>query len=120
MEQKQLEFFKNLLLERMSQILGTAEKTVTQMSQDDDTFPDPVDRALTESSRSVELRTRDRERKLLPKIANAIQRIEDGSYGICEECGGDISENRLKVRPEAALCIKCKEEQEKVERQFGG
>jgi DnaK suppressor protein len=103
----------------MNQILGTAEKTMSQLSQEDGTFPDPIDRALTESSRSIELRTRDRERKLLQKIVKALKKMENGSYGICEECGDEISEDRLRVRPEATLCIKCKEEQEKLEKQFG-
>jgi len=119
MDPQKLDYFKEILIEKMNQILGTAEQTMNQMSQGDGTFPDPIDRAMSESNRSIELRTRDRERKLLQKILKAIQKIKDGSYGICEECGEEISESRLRVRPEATLCIKCKEEQEKVEKQFG-
>jgi len=119
MNPDKLDYFEGILKEKMSQILGTAEETMIQMSQGDGTFPDPIDRAMSESNRTIELRTRDRERKLLQKILKAIEKIKDGTYGICEECGDDISESRLKVRPEATLCIKCKEEEEKVEKQFG-
>jgi DnaK suppressor protein len=119
MDPHKLKYFREILIEKMNQILGTAEKTMNQLSQEGTSFPDPLDRALTESSRSIELRTRDRERKLLQKIIKAMKKIEDGSYGICEECGEEISEERLRVRPEATLCIKCKEEQEKIEKQFG-
>jgi DnaK suppressor protein len=119
MNPEKLVYFKGILFERMYQLLGTAGKTMNEMSQEDDAFPDPVDRAMSESSRTIELRKRDRERKLLQKIRKAIQKLEDNTYGTCEECGDDISEERLKVRPEATLCIKCKEEQEKLEKQFG-
>ncbi len=119
MNPEKLEYFKEILFERMHQLLGTAGKTMSEMSQDDDAFPDPVDRAMSESSRTIELRKRDRERKLIQKIRKVIQKLEDNTYGTCEECSDDISEERLKVRPEATLCIKCKEEQEKLEKQFG-
>jgi DnaK suppressor protein len=119
MELTKLRYFKAVLQGRMNQLLGTAEKTMNQMIKEGDTFPDPVDRAMSESGRSLELRKRDRERKLIQKIRKAIQKTEDGTYGVCEECGNEISENRLKVRPEATLCIDCKEEQEEIEKQFG-
>lgn len=119
MNPEKLEYFKGILLEKMNQLLGTAGKAMSEMSQEDDAFPDPVDRAMSESSRTVELRKRDRERKLIQKILKALQKVEDNTYGTCEECGDEISEERLTVRPEATLCIKCKEEQEKLEKQFG-
>ncbi|KRT66449.1 MAG: TraR/DksA family transcriptional regulator, DnaK suppressor protein [Candidatus Dadabacteria bacterium CSP1-2] len=119
MNPEKLEFFKGILLEKMNLLIDTAGKTMSEMSQEDDSFPDPLDRAMSESSRTIELRKRDRERKLIQKIQKAIQKMEDGTYGICEECGDEISEERLKVRPEASLCIKCKEEQEKIEKQLG-
>ncbi|MBI2487436.1 MAG: RNA polymerase-binding protein DksA [Deltaproteobacteria bacterium] len=119
MNPDKLDYFKGILVEKVNNILGTAEETMNQMSQGDGTFPDPIDRAMSEANRTIELRTRDRERKLLQKILKALEKIKDGTYGICEECGDDISESRLKVRPEATLCIKCKEEEEKVEKQFG-
>ncbi len=119
MNPDKLEYFKGILFEKMNQLLGTAGKTVSEMSQEDDAFPDPVDRAMSESNRTIELRKRDRERKLIQKILKAIQKVEDNTYGTCEECGDEISEERLTVRPEATLCIRCKEEQEKLEKQFG-
>lgn len=119
MKDTKLQFFKDLLETKMNQLLGSAGKTLNQMINERDPFPDPVDRAVSESGRSIELRKRDRERKLIQKITKAIQKTDDGSYGICEECGDEISESRLRVRPEATLCIKCKKEQEEIEKQFG-
>jgi DnaK suppressor protein len=119
MNLEKLNYFKGILLEKINLLLDTAGKTVSELSQEEDSFADPVDRAMSESNISIELRKRDRERKLLQKIQKAIQKVEDGTYGICEECGDEISEERLKVRPEASLCIKCKEEQEKIEKQHG-
>jgi len=103
----------------MAGLLGIAESTVMRMSEGDGTFPDPMDRAMSESSTSIELRKRDRERKLIGKIQKSIQKTEDGSYGICEVCEDKITEDRLIVRPETTLCIGCKEEQEIEEKQFG-
>ena len=111
--------FRDILIKKMAGLLGVAEGTVTRMSEGDGTFPDPLDRAMTESSTTIELRTRDRERKLIGKIQKAIQKTEDGTYGICEVCGDKITEDRLLVRPETTLCISCKEEQETEEKQFG-
>jgi len=119
MEVQKLEYFRAVLLEKMQKLLGQAGETVNKMSQDEGTYPDPLDRALSESNRTLELRTRDRERKLIQKIREAIQRIEEGTYGVCEECGEEISESRLRARPEATLCINCKEEQEEIEKKFG-
>lgn len=119
MNDKQLKMFKEILNKKKVSLMGVAETTVTRMSEGDGTFPDPLDRAMTEANTSIELRTRDRERKLISKIEKAIQKTEDGSYGICEECGDEITEDRLLVRPETTLCISCKEEQEIEEKQFG-
>ncbi len=116
---KKLKFFREILIKKMAGLLGIAESTVTRMSEGDGTFPDPVDRAMTESSTTIELRKRDRERKLISKIQKAIQNTEDGTYGICEICEDEITEDRLMVRPETTLCISCKEEQEIEEKQFG-
>jgi len=120
MDKHRLKHFREVLLKKMGGLMGIADDTVTPMSEGDGTFPDPLDRALSESSRTIELRKRDRERKLIQKIQKAIQKTEDGSYGVCEICGEEITEDRLEVRPETTLCISCKEEQEEVERQFGG
>ena len=111
--------FREILIKKMASLLGIAESTVTRMSEGDGTFPDPLDRAMTEANTSIELRTRDRERKLISKIQKAIQKTEDGTYGVCEICDEEITEDRLLVRPETTLCIDCKEEQEQEEKQFG-
>ncbi len=116
MDTKQLEFFEKLLEQRKSALLNGATDTVVEMNDDDETFPDPNDRASLESDRNFTLRIRDRERKLVSKIDKAMQRIEDGSFGICEECGCEISARRLEARPVTTLCIECKEEQERKEK----
>lgn len=116
MEAEKLEFFRNVLTEEMKSLLGEAEKTVSEMTVESSNFPDPTDRATQESDRSFELRIRDRERKLINKIKDALDRIDSGEFGICEECGDEISEARLKVRPVTTLCINCKMEAEQKER----
>jgi DnaK suppressor protein len=117
MEKERLEFFRELLNERLKMILEEAGKTVKGMTNDRDSFPDPTDRANLESDRNFLLRIRDRERKLIGKIKEALARIDDGTFGICEECGEDISEERLKARPMATLCIDCKTKAEEEEKQ---
>ena len=82
-------------------------------------YPDPNDRASLESDRNFELRIRDRERKLIIKMQEAIKRIDDGTFGLCELCGGPISEKRLMARPVTTLCIHCKTKQEQVEKLEG-
>ncbi len=116
MEKEKLQFFKELLTERLETLLSEAEKTVSGMTNDKNTFPDPTDRANLETDRNFLLRIRDRERKLIIKIKEALQRIEDGTFGICEECGEEISEERLKVRPVTTLCIECKTKAEAEEK----
>jgi DnaK suppressor protein len=116
MDEEKLEFFKSLLNKWMDEIGAEAKDTVVGMTDEDDTFPDPTDRATLESDRNFVLRMRDRERKLLPKIRKAFERIENGTFGICELCGEEISEERLKVRPVTTLCIECKEQQEQQEK----
>jgi DnaK suppressor protein len=116
MDMDRCEHFKHILLEEMRQLLDEAGKTVSEMTSDNTNFPDPNDRATQESDRSFELRIRDRERRLINKIREALERIDNGTYGICELCGDDISEARLKVRPVTTLCIDCKIEEEKKEK----
>jgi DnaK suppressor protein len=116
MDFEKSEYFKNVLQEEMRQLLDEAGKTVSEMTSDNTNFPDPNDRATQESDRSFELRIRDRERRLINKIREALERIENGTFGICEVCGDEISEARLKVRPVTTLCIDCKIEQEKKEK----
>ena len=112
-------FFKQLLTDRLHALLGEANKTVTGMTDQSHNFPDPTDRASMESDRNFELRIRDRERRLINKIKEALDRIELGTYGICEDCGEDISAERLEARPVTTLCIDCKKKQEDEERLKG-
>jgi RNA polymerase-binding transcription factor len=119
MDEKRLEFFRKLLQEKLDDLLKEAERTVAGMTDSKENFPDPTDRAAMESDRNFLLRIRDRERKLISKIREAMERIEDGTYGICESCGEDISEKRLKARPVTTLCIECKKRQEANEKARG-
>jgi DnaK suppressor protein len=111
--------FRRLLLSQMDDLLQEAEKTVTGMTADKESFPDPTDRALLESNRNFQLRIRDRERKLLNKIREALDRLEMGNFGICDECGDEIGIERLRVRPVTTLCIRCKTRMEALERRLG-
>ena len=116
MNERELESFKSLLQERRQGLLNGAEKTVHRMVKGKENFPEPVDRAALESDRNATLRIRDRERKLINKIEEALDRIEDGTFGVCEECGEQIGAERLKARPVTTLCIECKNEQEAKEK----
>ena len=116
MDKETQDYFRGILQEEMRVLLEEAGKTVSEMTADNTNFPDPNDRATQESDRTFELRIRDRERKLINKIKEALERIDDGTFGICEMCGEDISAARLKARPVTTLCIDCKIEQEKKEK----
>lgn len=120
MRQKELVIFQRLLEERRRDLLVEAERAVGTMNSRPETYADPTDRASLESDRNFLLRMRDRERKLLTKIDEAVARIGDGSYGQCEECGGEIGIERLRARPVTTLCITCKSAQEARERQYPG
>ncbi len=115
MNQRQLAKFRTLLQSRRKEILSEADRTVGGMSRGKEDFPDPTDRASLEASRNAMLRIRDRERKLLSKIDEALVRIAEGAYGNCESCGEPIAIERLKARPVTTLCIQCKAEQEQEE-----
>ncbi len=119
MDEKQIAHFKKLLLARLEELLNEAEKTVAGMTDAEESFPDPTDRATLESDRNFTLRIRDRERKLISKIREALQRIEDGTFGVCESCGDDIGDERLTARPMTTLCIDCKRREEASERARG-
>ena len=118
MEAEKLEYFRNVLSDEMKTLLNEADKTVTEMTSDASSFPDPTDRATQESDRNFELRIRDRERKLINKIKDALDRIDNGEFGVCEECGEQIGEARLKARPVTTLCINCKMEEELKEKRL--
>jgi len=119
MDKEIQEHFKKILTMRLDELYEEAEKTVAGMTNGEETFPDPTDRATLESDRNFTLRIRDRERRLIGKIREALQRIEDGSFGICEACGDDITKERLEARPVTTLCIECKRKQEAAERVKG-
>lgn len=120
MTPKQLESFKELLEQRRDELLGSARKTrEEEMQLDPDDLPDEMDLASSEYNQAMTFRLRGREKVLLKKIEEALARLEAGEYGICEECGGEISVKRLEARPVTTLCISCKEDQEKTERAFG-
>ena len=116
---EKLEAFRAMLNQKITELLSEAGKTVSEMTSSKENFPDPTDRASLESDRNFELRIRDRERKLIMKMQEAIKRIDDGVYGICEACGGPISEKRLMARPVTTECIDCKTKQEKMEKLKG-
>ncbi len=118
MTPEQLEFFRDLLLKWKSNLMVDVDKTIHHMQDEAANFADPNDRATQEEEFSLELRTRDRERKLMAKIDESLNRIDSGEYGICEECGIEIGINRLKARPTAELCIDCKTLQEIKEKQM--
>ncbi len=119
MDQKEQDKFKELLEETRDELLKEAEKTLSGLTDQQGNIPDPNDRASAESERNFELRIRNRERKLLEKIEEALQRIEDGEYGECDDCGELIGKKRLEARPVTALCIECKTRQETEEKSQG-
>jgi len=118
MNDEQLEHFRAILEAWKQELMEEVDRTVLHMKDEAANFPDPNDRATQESEFGLELRTRDRERKLLRKISQAIQRIDDGTYGYCEETGEEIGLKRLEARPVATLCVEAQERRELAERQF--
>jgi DnaK suppressor protein len=116
MGENQLAFFRIKLLSWKNDILTGAKETLNTMAKETENHPDLVDRASSESDRALELRTRDRQRKLISKIEEALIRIEDGSYGFCEETGEPIGLARLEARPTATLTIEAQERHERSER----
>ncbi|WP_027186750.1 RNA polymerase-binding protein DksA [Desulfovibrio cuneatus] len=112
MEQKDLEHFRALLNQMLEEALKQGELTLEDMTDNNEICADPADRATVESDRAFTLRIRDRERKLIKKIRAALQRLDDGVFGICDECGDDIGVPRLDARPVTKLCINCKSKQE--------
>jgi RNA polymerase-binding transcription factor len=118
MSEEQLEHFRKILLAWKRELMEEVDRTMLHMKDDAANFPDPNDRATQESEFGLELRTRDRERKLLKKIDSALQRIDDGSYGYCEETGDEIGLRRLEARPVATLCVEAQERRELAERQY--
>lgn len=119
LSREQVETFRSMLTEKRDEIVRRAEQTLKEdMTLDADDLPDEMDLASSEYLQAFTFRLRGREKNLLDKIQKALDRIEDGTFGICEECDEPISPKRLEARPETTLCIRCKEEQERVERDF--
>ncbi len=116
---EQVAYLKELLLKQENELISTAEETLEEMESKDENIPDPTDRASFETDIGVELKIRDRERKLIKKVRSALKRIEDGTYGLCDKCPEEISFKRLEARPVTSLCIKCKEREEREERLRG-
>ena len=116
MNPKQLEYFKQKLLNWKDDILRESRETVSHLQKETENHPDLADRAASATDRSLELRTRDRQRKLISKIDEALRRVEDGSYGYCEETGEPITLARLDARPIATLSLEAQERHERRER----
>jgi DnaK suppressor protein len=116
MNERQLQYFKQKLLDWKEEILRESRETLSHLQSETENHPDIADRASSETDRSLELRTRDRQRKLISKIDEAIRRIEDGTYGYCEETGEPIGVARLDARPIATLSLEAQERHERRER----
>jgi DnaK suppressor protein len=119
MNENQVSHFRNILMTWKKELMEEVDRTVHHMQDDAANFPDPNDRATQESEFSMELRARDRERKLIKKIDESIQNLENDDYGYCEACGVEIGVKRLEARPTATLCIDCKILDEIREKQMG-
>jgi DnaK suppressor protein len=119
MNKEQLEHFARILHNWKRDLMVEVDRTVLHMKDEAANFPDPNDRATQEEEFSLELRTRDRERKLIRKIDEALKRIEDGSYGYCLETGEEIGIKRLEARPVATLSVEAQERRERREKQYG-
>jgi DnaK suppressor protein len=119
MNDTQVEHFTNILKQWKQELMEEVDRTVNHMQDEAANFPDPADRASQEEEFSLELRTRDRERKLIRKIDKTLTRIEEEDYGFCDSCGVEIGVRRLEARPTATLCIDCKTLSEIKEKQLG-
>lgn len=120
MNPKQLEHFRQLLLSWRRELMEEVDRTMSHLKDEAANFPDPADRASQEEEFSLELRTRDRERKLIKKIDSTLELIENEDYGFCHACGVEIGIRRLEARPTATLCVDCKTLDEIKEKQVGG
>lgn len=120
MNENQREHFKQILKAWRLELMEEVDRTVSHMKDEAANFPDPADRATQEEEFSLELRTRDRERKLIKKIDKTLLRVEEDDYGFCDQCGVDIGIRRLEARPTANLCVDCKTLDEIKERQITG
>ena len=120
LSQQDLEYFKGLLIQQLDELLNQAKKTVGALIKDGGARSDPLDQASEAMERDYTLRIRDREYRLIQKIKTALEKIQDGSFGICENCEEDISFARLQARPVTSYCIHCKSKMEAQERRMAG
>ncbi len=120
MSEKQLAHFREILTNWKRELMEEVDRTVNHMQDDAGHFPDPADRASQEEEFSIELRTRDRERKLIRKIDQTLERLADRDYGYCDTCGVEIGLRRLEARPTATQCVDCKTVEELKEKQLHG
>lgn len=116
MNPTRLKRYRTILHDRLYALVGNTEETVSSMEGEELGHPDPTDRATLEEERGFALRLRDRDRKLITKIQDALRRIDNGTFGVCVGCGNRITDARLRVRPVTTLCLECKEDQERRER----
>jgi DnaK suppressor protein len=120
LKKKELKQFHDILIAKKSALLRNAQQTLSQdMTLDSDDLPDEMDLASSEYLQSFTFRLRGREKTFLKKIDHALAKIDKGTFGVCEQCEEEISLKRLEARPETTLCIRCKEDQEKIEKSFG-
>lgn len=120
LRKRDLKKFEKILKEKKAQLLNKARRTLTEdMQLDPNELPDEMDLASTEYLQSFTFRLRGREKTFLKKIDIALGKLDEGSFGVCDECGEGISLKRLEARPETTMCIRCKEEQEQKEKAFG-
>jgi len=119
MDQETLEYFRKFLTDRLNDLLEQADSTVEGMTVQKESFPDPTDRASHEENRNFMLRIRDREHKLIKKIKQALERIDNGVFGVCETCEEYITVERLMARPVTTQCIDCKTRAEAREKALG-
>src|SRR5215813_7848947 len=120
LKKKDLKRFREILLAKKAEILKNAKRTLSEdMTLDSDDLPDEMDLASSEYLQSFTFRLRGREKTFLDKINKALAKLDDGTFGTCEECGEEITLRRLEARPETNLCIRCKEDQERAEKDYG-
>lgn len=119
MSQRQRSYFREILVNWRQQLLEEGGRTVHHLQDEDLNYPDPLDRATREEEYNLELRARDRERKFIKKINEALDRLDTGDYGFCDDCGAEIGIGRLQARPTATQCIDCKTVDEIREKQTG-
>ncbi len=120
MNPEQLDYFRQLLVDQLNSLDENAGNAHGKLISEPKNLPDELDQAAEEDNRRTELRIRDRERKLINKIKETLEKIDNGEYGYCKSCSYPIGQARLEARPTADLCINCKDLEEQEERQFGG